>query len=242
MDNKKNIILKGIVIVLAVVLCVGMFFLMKGNIKTQEKNQKTNSSVDAKLEEIRNESQIQETEEKNSETFCIYPVQKELVYSEIIEEIKKMTASTTEENGIEVLSTNYASERNKIKKYIKEQIEITVENLENKNISISYDLTKCTVTISELNGCLVNTISDKDIRNLCGLIGIYSCISYEDGSRWVVLLYRYDTLGYLTTYIFSESMGDLENQNTPENNMSTNTDAPLEKSNISDIKIKLEGN
>lgn len=232
MKNKKNIRVEIFLIIMPVIILFGIIFITNNK---HSQIQKTNESVDAKLQEIREDSN--KTEEIITRTICIYKIQKEMIYEDTINEIKNMSSSVAEEDNKIVLYTDYVSERNEIKDYIKNQIETTVEKLEHNNISISYDLKNSTVTISEMEGYTGNSILDKDVKNLCGLIGVYSIIEnedIEDDLNWCVLAYKYDTSGNVSIFEFSENMNSLEIQNTQ-----TSTDA--EYQDLQNIEIRLEG-
>lgn len=236
MKKNKSII----ILIILIIVCVGVSILLKNKPTNKEINQKTNSNVDAKLEDIKKQSKNKESEEKTPITFCIYPLQKEIIGENILEKIKNLASATEEENDISILYTDYASQRNTIKKYIKEEIDNAVSRLKEKNISVSYDLTKGTITISELEDCSTDSISENDVKVLCGLIGMYSNVGIEDGSKWMVLLYHYDKLGEMSTLVYSEDMISVEEQYNQINELASGTDA-LTEIDTSDIVIELEG-
>lgn len=236
MNKNKSIM----ILIILVIVCVCGSILLKNKPTNKETNQKTNINVDAKLEDIKKQSKNQEAEEKIPRTFCIYPLQKKIIGENTLEKIKNLASSTEEENNISILYTDYASQRNTIKNYIKEEIDNTISKLNEKNISVSYDLAKGTITISELEGCLTDSILENDVKVLCGLIGVYSNVGIEDGSKWIVLLYHYNKLGELSTFVYSEDMINIEEQYTQVNELASETDA-LTEIDTSDIVIELEG-
>lgn len=231
---KKDKIIVGILIATFLIIeCVGIL-----RDKTdKETNQKTNANVDAELEYIKEQAKNPEAEEKEPGTFCIYPLQKEMAGESILGKIKEASLAVEEENSISIVYTDYASQRNTIKKYIKEEIDNAVSRLKDKNISVSYDLTKGTITVSELEDCITNSIFENDVKLLCGLISIHSNIGTEDGSKWAVLLYHYDRLGEMSTFVYSEDMISIEEQCSQINEAASRTDAV----DTSDMIIELEG-